>query len=158
MKSCLVLLAASLLIFLSSAAHTERAQALQGAEAPALALENEQGVKSLSALRGKYVVVNFWNSADPQSRIDNALIDRAVKKANSEVEYIAVCTDSTPDLFGSILQADGLDKAHQYLYESSQPGIVLSKYCSPGECVAFLIDPQGRVVTTSVDEILSQLN
>ena len=155
MKSWLVLLAASLIVFLSSAAHTEQAKAEAGHEAPALVVSNSAGVVKLSALRGKYVVINFWNSADPQSRINNALFDRALADSDSGIEYIAICTDSTPELFGCVLEADGLREARQFIYDRNLAGTLLSDYCAPGESATYLIDPETKVVTMSADEIMS---
>ncbi len=148
-------------MFLSSAAPTERAAAAPGQEAPAMEIRNSQGSVSLASLRGKYVIVNFWSSDDPRSRIANALYDRAFSKNKTpEVACISVCTDETRSLFESIIKADGLQEANQYYHKDSRLSGLLTDYGSVGAGSAFLIDPDGRVVAVNpdVDDVKSVID
>lgn len=133
-------------MLLTAAAPVERARATKGSEAPAVEISGESGEVSLAGLRGKYVIVNFWNSADPQSRIDNALYDRAFSCKNSpEVVCISICTDSDREVFAQILKADALQSEHQYFHEDSRLSDLMAEYSPVGTSVAYLIGPDGRV-------------
>ncbi|MBD5232276.1 MAG: redoxin domain-containing protein [Bacteroidales bacterium] len=152
MKSLSIVLAAATLIFLSSAAQTERAEATPGAEAPALQISNAEGMMSLAQQRGKYVIVNFWSSDDPESRIANALYDREFSKSQaSEVNCISVCTDSDRNMFEAIVKTDELQTAHQYFHEDSRLANILADYSRLGINTAYLISPEGRVIAVNPD-------
>ena len=161
MKSLSIVLAAAILLFLSSAAHTERAQATPGGEAPALEIRNAEGAISLASQRGRYVIVNFWSSDDPESRIANALYDREFSKSEaSAVNCISVCTDEDRNMFESIVKADALQAAHQYFHEDSRLGTLIADYSRAGINAAYLIGPEGQVVAVNpdIDYVKSVIN
>lgn len=138
-------------MFLSSAAHTESTAATPGSEAPALEVYNDQGVVSIASLRGHYVILNFWNSADPQSRIDNALYDRSFASSSSEVKCISICTDDDRTLFEQIIKVDGLQQASQYFHDDSRIGSLMADYSAVGAGKSFLIGPDGHVLALNPD-------
>lgn len=152
MKSFSIVLAAAILVFLSSAGHTERAEAALGKEAPGLEISNAEGKISVASQRGKYVIVNFWSSDDPASRIANALYDREFSKpGSSAVNCISVCTDTDRKMFDDIVRTDALQPAHQYFHEDSRLGSVIADYSRTGVNMAYLISPEGRVVAVNPD-------
>jgi len=144
-------MAGALLVFLSSSAHTDSSAALPGADAPSVEISNEQGFASLASLRGQYVIVNFWSSADPQSRIDNALYDRAFSHDNSGVTCISICTDTDREMFSRIVAADGLQPRHQYHHKDARLESVLSDYGVVDTNASYLIGPDGKVVAVNPD-------
>ncbi len=151
MKSWIVLTAAASIMFLSSAAHTEPTAATPGSEAPALEVSNGQGAVSIASMRGHYVILNFWNSADPQSRIDNALYDRSFARSSSGVKCISICTDDDRYLFEQIIRVDGLQEASQYFHDDSRLGSLMADYSAVGAGKTFLIGPDGHVIALDPD-------
>ena len=143
--------AAASIMFLSSAAHTEPSAATPGSEAPALEVSNSRGAVSLASLRGHYVILNFWSGADPQSRIDNALYDRAFPGPDPAVRRISVCIDDDRALFEQIVKVDGLQQASQYFHDDSRLGTLLADYSAVGVGKAFLIGPDGLVLAVNPD-------
>lgn len=151
MKLLSTVLAALMLVFLSSAAGTDRSEAAPGSQAPIIEMSNASGNVNLSALRGKYVIINFWSSANPQSRINNALYDRSFGRGqHPEVKCISVCTDDSRALFNQIMRLDSLNADSQFYYEDARVGALLQQY-NPAGNVAYLVDPQGKVLALNPD-------
>ncbi|MBP3298946.1 MAG: redoxin domain-containing protein [Muribaculaceae bacterium] len=160
MKKWSIILAAAIALFLSSAGSDGHTEAAAGNHAPYFELKNDIRRVNLSAARGKYVVINFWSAQDAQSRIDNALFDRAFTTGSrSDVEYVSVCLDDDEILWKQIMIADGLHAVNQYMASESPLTDILSDYGTESGCRNFLISPQGEVLAAGLDvpSILSRL-
>ena len=70
-KSLFALATLAILLVFTSAYYTTPADGRVGYQAPSLTMTTSDGTQSLSQLRGSYVVVTFWSSVHPESRIDN---------------------------------------------------------------------------------------
>lgn len=144
--------AVAILLFLSSVAGNQQAGAAVGDEAPYLEVKNDVKRMSLSAERGKYVVLNFWSAKDAQSRIDNALFDRALASdSRKDVAYISVCMDEDTDLWRQILKIDGLDLNCQFeVNDSRLPGIA-EDFSLQSDCRSYVIAPDGKIIAAGLD-------
>lgn len=84
MKKTMILIAAFAILFTSlSAAVDDRRVAAYGKEAPAVVVERNGARQALEALRGKWVVLSFWSTTDPVSRLTQNRIASIVKSGNS---------------------------------------------------------------------------
>ena len=121
-----------------------------GEEAPALTLSAKAPKGSLDALSGKYVVINFWSAADPQSRIDNKrLAEIADSLPSSKIRFVSVCTDTDESLGSEIIKADGLPSSVISLSASEIASEVADDYQVKTGNRSFLIDPFGNLVSVS---------
>lgn len=151
-KKWYILPAVAILLFLTSAAGNQRAGAAVGDEVPYLEVKNDVKRISLSAERGKYVVLNFWSTKDAQSRIDNALFDRALASgSHRDVAFISVCMDEDTDLWRQILKIDGLNVDCQFeVNDSRLPGIA-EDFSVQSACRSYVISPEGKIIAAGLD-------
>lgn len=82
-----------------------------GDVAPDLKFKNPDGKEvSLSSLRGKAVLIDFWASWCRPCRIENPNVVQAYKKFNGKgFEIYGVSLDKSQDAWVSAIQQDGLD-------------------------------------------------
>ncbi|MDE6067226.1 MAG: redoxin domain-containing protein, partial [Duncaniella sp.] len=70
---------------------------------------------STSDLKGKYVLVNFWDSHNAVSRIAAGEYDRYYRThRNNNLRLLSVNTDDNRRLFDEIVRRDGLDTLTQF--------------------------------------------
>lgn len=177
----MILIAAFAILFTSlSAAVDDRRVAAYGKETPAVVVERDGTFQALEALRGNWVVLSFWSTTDPVSRLTQNKIASIVKSSGkstdgkdvndaeiefktpagvyslgneTKVEVLSVNLDRSESLMDEIVRLDNL-------LENSQ-----TRVTSPGEihrlCDAFemnsglrsfIIDPEGRLVLADPDE------
>jgi peroxiredoxin len=76
------------------------AEGLLGGPAPDFSLADIGGrMVSLSALRGRVVLLNFWGSWSPPSRDELPALDALYRRMRGRgLEVLAVSTDANPDL------------------------------------------------------------
>ena len=71
---------------------------------------------STSDLKGKYVLVNFWDSHNAVSRIAAGEYDRYYRThRNNNLRLLSVNTDDNRRLFDEIVRRDGLDTLTQFM-------------------------------------------
>ena len=154
MNKTLITFVAAGLMLLTSARYTTPSDGRVGFQAPSLALSNADTTVQLQDLRGQYVVVTFWSSAQPTSRISNAKLSEAA--TNNEIVYLAVNMDRSRGLFEQLITVDQLDgKAQFHIDIDAQEQIMQSWRQNSGDFSSFLIDPQGKIVkkNPTVDDI-----
>jgi peroxiredoxin len=83
----------------------------EGQNSPDIVLPDPDGKKiALSSLRGKYVLLHFWDSADRGSRIMNPVLVELYKKYHSKgFEIYQVSVDNNRYDWISAIDEDGLD-------------------------------------------------
>lgn len=119
----------------------------KGAFAPELNVSNSSSELTLSQLRGKCVLLNFWSSDDAASRIDNNMY-AAWANANSSdnLQYVAVNLGDDPELFSAIVKADGLDKDAQYTANGEDAKRIISDFRLAEGYGTVLIGADGRII------------
>lgn len=146
MNKTLITIVTVALMLLTSARYTTPSDGRVGYQAPNLSLSNTATSVQLQDFRGQYVVVTFWSSAQPASRIANAKLSTATAN-NSEVAYIAVNMDRSRGLFEQLIAVDNLDgKAQFHIDLDSQEQVMQSWRQNGGDFSSFLIDPQGKIL------------
>lgn len=155
MKKPLIFLALLVILAISLSAYTPRVIAPEkGYTVPALSIESNDSVISLSDFRGKYLLLTFWASTDAASRIRcneyESLVDQSAK-----VRQLSVNLDKNERLFKEIVSNDNLNPAHQHNLPPSKADGVLAEFNLNSTLKTFLIDPEGRIVSVnpSLDEI-----
>ena len=141
-------------LLLTVSARTERLyQAAEGFKAPSLVIESNDSTDgiSLTDLRGKYVLVNFWSSTDAQSRIMAKDYDLISGDYDAErFRHVAVNTDHTRSLFREITRHDGLDATvHYYYADAANSGRMTDDWHLESGFRSFLIDPQGHILAVN---------
>lgn len=135
---------AALMLLTASSARDERGGTRPGDFAPRFEVEGSGAKVDLGQLRGQYVLLTFWSSADATSRIDAAKYD-AWMSGRQDVRHISVNFDDEPALFAEIAKRDGLDMTAQYHVEGAAAEKIISDYGLEKGYGSMLIGPDGRI-------------
>ena len=150
-KTLLTIAVSGLLMLLTSAYYSTPADGRIGYKAPALVLDNNNGLSPLLQHRGENVLLTFWTSADAQSRLDNMRYDRLSRQDNSGYVHVSVNLDRSAGVFNSIVKLDDLNRSAQFGTSlDAQDAIIKSWRLNEGYH-SFLIDGQGRIVAIDPD-------
>ena len=158
-KTLLTIATLGLLILFTSAYYSAPADSRIGYKAPSLALGNSNNdLSPLQQHRGSNVLLTFWSSADPQSRLDNMHYDRLSRDAQDRYTHVSVNMDRSVNVFNSAIVLDDLDRSAQFFSSvEAQEDIVKSWRLDDGYH-SFLLDAQGVIIAVDPDEkTLSQL-
>ena len=80
-----------------------------------LEVANTTSHLSTSDLKGKYVLINFWDSHNAVSRIAAGEYDRYYRThRNNNLRLLSINTDDNRKLFDEIVRRDGLDSLTQF--------------------------------------------
>lgn len=151
-------------LMLASSAFTQRVTApAVGCLAPALAVENTDSTEatSLSAYRGSYLLLSFWNSTQADSRLMlnqyQQWFNTHVSSTESKnISLMAVNLDSNVRMFEEIVKRDHLDRTRQFHINAEQLSPVIENFQLSAHPKSFLIDPEGRIV--SINPTIERLN
>ena len=144
-------------LLLASSAFTQRVTApAVGYMAPALSVGNDdsEDAASLSALRGSYVILSFWNSSQADSRLamnqyQHWFDSRLSSSAEQKIAMIGVNLDSNARMFEEIVKRDRLDRANQYNLVGEKAALVVENFQLSDKVKSFLIDPEGRIIAVN---------
>lgn len=104
----------------------------------------------ISELRGRYVLVNYWDSHNAISRIAAGEYDRFVREHPSlPLILISVNTDSNRELFDEIVAKDSLDRATQYHVSDARRGKSVVDFTPDEGYASYLLSPDGKLETTN---------
>lgn len=119
----------------------------KGSEVPEIALPSPEGdTITLSSLRGKYVLLDFWASWCGPCRVENPKLVAAYNKYNSKgFEIYQVSLDRSRAAWIKAIEDDHLTWKHvsDIQYWNS---VVVPVYNIQGIPMNFLLDPEGRVI------------
>lgn len=134
------------------AAYSERVvKADEGYTAPEIEmLANDSVNVSLDNLRGKYVLVNFWDSSNAVSRIAAGEYDRFMHaNPGHSFSLLSINTDENPELFKEIVRKDNLDTSTQFHISDAKAKHLSENYRLDSGFSSYLIDPQGKIVAVN---------
>ncbi|WP_316794670.1 AhpC/TSA family protein [Pedobacter frigoris] len=132
----------------------KQAEFLVGQQAPDFTLSDATGKSfSLSSLKGKYVVVDFWASWCTPCRAANQKIKPIYAKYKGKgFDMVSISMDDKKDLWDAAVKKDGLPW-HQV---SGLTGIkdcpVAKKYSVTSLPTVFLLDKTGKVIAQNISE------
>lgn len=153
MKKILSYIAFFAAIVLLISAYSERViKAETGFIAPEIELLANDSVEvSLSQLRGKYVLVNFWDSENAVSRIAAGEYDRYFrgKTYNKPFTILSVNTDADPGFFKEVVRKDNLVSSTQFHITDAKMKNLAADYRLNHGFSSYLINPQGKIISVN---------
>ena len=135
-------------LVISVSAYSERVfEAAEGYNAPSMTIENSDTTLSLADMKGRYVIVAFWSSADADSRLRAYRYDEAAKLLPQErFCLLSVNFDRSERLFREIVRRDNLSAENHIHVDGSQANRIIHDYRLTEGFKSLLIDPKGRIV------------
>lgn len=156
-KLLFIMVTLAVVVLFTSASSNNEKGGIVGTHASDFTIGNDNGMMSLSQLRGKHVLLTLWTSADVVSRLDNIKYDRYVSKSTNVVQ-LSVNFDRSKALFDELVAADSLDTSGQYFCERQDRSIFEKKWGAGRQYNTYLINPSGTVVAVNpTDEEISRL-
>jgi len=127
--------------------------AVIGAEAPEITMNDTEGKPfSLSQLRGKYVLVDFWASWCGPCRGENPNVVAAYNKfKDKNFTVLGVSLDDNKDAWLKAIADDGLTWKHISDLKRWKSAAV-DLYGLDGIPYNVLVDPSGKIIATSLRE------
>lgn len=129
-----------------------RAASVQiGDDAPDLTFDTPEGGSiSLSSLRGKYVLIDFWASWCKPCRQENPNVVRLYNEyQNKNFEILGVSLDENKDRWVKAIEQDGLIWKHISDLQGWQSAAA-EKYNVRAIPATFLVDPAGKVIAKNL--------
>lgn len=148
----IALILVSLLLFAGSHSIIQRGPST-GDTAPAIATVEADSIVRQALAGGNYVLLNFWNSSDAESRrVANGY--RAWKRRfpNAHLRIIGINFDKSPTLFHEIVRLDSLEPSSQYHASGDTARAIINSYGLDGGYGAVLIAPDGKIIATNPSE------
>ncbi len=153
MKKTLMSFALFVVLLFTVSANTERVyNAVNGINAPAFEVIASDGdsIVSLSDLKGRYVIVNFWASTDAESRIAAGQYSQfANSEREGQLALLSVNIDRNERLFREIVRRDGLKTETQFHVTPDVASDLIEKFDMSEGLQSFLIDPQGKIAAVN---------
>jgi peroxiredoxin len=122
-----------------------------GRQAPDFTLPTPDGdMLSLSSLRGKYVLIDFWAAWCKPCRYENPNVVRMYAKFKSDkFEILGVSLDRTREAWLKAIEDDGLKWLHvsDLKYFSSEAAALYKVNAIPA---TFLVDPDGKIIAKNL--------
>lgn len=120
--------------------------------APEITMEDpDQTQRSLSDLRGKYVLIDFWASWCGPCRKENPNVVRTYEKYKDKgFEIFSVSLDEDKKRWENAIAADGLVWENHVSDLKGWKSDVVSLYGFEGIPHTVLIDPEGKIIATNL--------
>lgn len=127
---------------------TIRSNLLPGAVAPAFTLETPDGKKlSLSDLRGKYVLLDFWAYWCAPCRASFPELKKLYDKyKDKKFEILSISTDERKENWLKAIEDDQLPWKHVISGIEKEGEKITKLYAVPHIPYYFLIDPEGKII------------
>ena len=150
-KTLLTLAIIGLLTLFSSAYYSTPADGRIGYKAPTLTLGNNNGLSPLLQHRGENILLTFWSSDDPQSRLNNLRYDRMSRADGTHYTHVSVNMDRSESVFSSIVALDNLDRSTQFTTSVDAQGTIIKSWRLEEGHHSFLLDRQGKIIAIDPD-------
>lgn len=152
MKKALSYIAFFGAIVLLVSAYSQRViKAEKGYTAPEIEMaSNDSTDIALDRLRGKYVLVNFWDSGSAISRIAAGEYDKFSRNiSDNNFKLLSINTDDNKKLFQEIVKNDNLNTSTQFHIGDVKTKSTKNDYRLEQGFSSYLIDPQGKIVAVN---------
>jgi peroxiredoxin len=138
----------ALVLIFTSASGNVATDSRIGTRAASFTIGNDSSVLTLNQLRGKWVLLTLWSSADAVARLDNMRYSR-IARNNDKLVQVAVNFDRSRALFDEVVSADSLDLSSQYYCERQDRKQFDQKWGTAEQFNTYLIDSRGVVVAVN---------
>lgn len=145
-KTLLTFATVGLLTLFTSAYYSAPADGRIGYKAPSLTLGNNNGLSPLQQHRGENILISFWSSDDPQSRLDNLSYDRLSRRSGNAYTHVSVNMDRSEGVFNSIVALDDLDRSAQFTTSTEAQGNIIRSWRLEDGYHSFLVDREGKII------------
>lgn len=122
-----------------------------GEIAPDFTVARNDTAFSLHDLHGKYVLVDFWSSADANSRIKSNEYNKLTLPENCNIRRLSVNFDRSRELFNEIVTRDHLDPSEQYFAGDGDAEQLAHDYAVGRAYNSYLINPDGEIIAVNPD-------
>lgn len=124
---------------------------VEGSIAPDITLENTQGqTVSLSSLRGKYVLIDFWASWCGPCRQENPNVVRVYNKYKDKgFEIYSISLDDSRDKWIKAIQTDGMVWTN-VLGKKNGSAPVAQQYSIQVIPTTYLLDKEGKIIAKNL--------
>lgn len=141
------------IVSLENAAKKSKGQShlTPGSQAPEISQTTPDGkTVSLSSLKGKYVLIDFWASWCGPCRRENPNVKRLYDKyAGKNFEILSVSLDSNSDRWKSAIAKDGMNWLHVSDLKKWNSAAA-ADYGVKSIPFTVLVDPEGKIVATKL--------
>ena len=152
-KALLTIVTLGLLILFTSAYYMAPADSRIGYKAPALVLGNSNnGLSLIQQHRGSNVLLTFWSSDDPQSRLENMRYDRLSRGSNVNYIHVSVNMDRSMSVFNNIIALDNLDRSAQFFSSNDAQYDIIKGWRLEDGYHSFLLDKEGTIIAIDPKE------
>ena len=152
-KTLLTIVTLGLLILFTSAYYTAPADGRIGYKAPTLILGNSNnGLSPLQQHRGSNVLLTFWSSDDPQSRLENIRYDRMSRNSGVHYTHVSVNMDRSMSVFNSVIELDELDRSAQFFSSTDAQSSIIKGWRLEEGYHSFLLGKDGIIIAIDPDE------
>ena len=145
-KTLLTIATLALLTLFTSAYYSAPADSRIGYKAPALFLDNSNGLSPLMQHRGEKVLLTFWSSSDAESRLANLHYDRMSRQPGVDYIHVSVNMDRSAGVFNSIVALDDLNRSAQFNTTVEAQDAIIKSWRLDEGYHTFLIDGNGMIV------------
>ncbi|MBE6276146.1 MAG: redoxin domain-containing protein [Bacteroides sp.] len=121
-----------------------------GDKAPEFKICGEKQLIDLKDLRGKYVLLSFWASYDAPSRMQNATLDYATRKAGN-VEMVSVSFDEYKSIFNETIKKDRISTSNCFVELSGNNSEVYKAYRLNKGFKNYLLDENGVIIAKDIN-------
>lgn len=128
-----------------------RTQPEAGRQAPDFAVSRNDSTVNLHDLRGKYVLVDFWSSADANSRLKSNTYNTLPIITAGMLKRLSVNFDRSEELFNEIVACDRLNPEVQYFAGETDFDKIIEDYGIGQGYNSYQIDPQGKIIAINPD-------
>ncbi|MDE6098986.1 MAG: peroxiredoxin family protein [Muribaculaceae bacterium] len=135
------------LIVASAGVGTQPSDTAVGRKAPVVQLGNVQSAINAEELKGKYVLISFWDSSDAASR-EACNRYNAWFNANhpSDACFVGINFDDSAEMFNEIVRRDSLNPSDQYRVGRQEAEAIYRTYHLEKGYGSLVVSPQGRIV------------
>lgn len=153
MKKPMSFIVLFVVLLLSVSAHTERVyEAAEGFKAPEFMIETGDTTLTLADHRGRYVLLNFWSSADAESRLATRRYDDMLGDSSATDQRLCLLSinfDRSERLFREIMRRDNLESKAHFHVSSADAGKLAEIYHLSHGYRSYLIDREGRIISVN---------
>ena len=111
---------------------------------------NSEETTDLKALKGKYVLLNFWASYDADSRVKNALLSHEMENLSQCVTMVSVSFDEYASIFDETIKQDQIENAYCMVDTSGEASSLFDLYHLNKGFKNYLLDEKGQIIATNI--------